>query len=196
MAGLILLGMSYIKSPKTFWDLVKKKQNWPVILLYAFGGVFSVQFFYYWTIQLSNSATATILQYTSPVFILIYAAIFNRRMPKLNSTLLVLGAMFGVFLLITNGNVNNLTIKPLALVTGVIAAVAVVIYSLAPRRILRQYGSLNVAGWGMMMAGIGSNMIHPFWKIDFKIEPLSIFLYLNNCNCWNGHRIFTLAAGN
>ncbi|WP_374285657.1 DMT family transporter [Lactococcus sp.] len=178
VAGIVLLLLSYIKSPKDFFSLVKEKKNWPVLLLYAFGGVFSVQFFYYWTIQESNSATATILQYTSPVFILIYAAIYNRKLPKFSSTLLVFGAMFGVFLLITNGNFHHLMISNLALITGMIAAIAVVIYSVAPRRILRQYGSLNVAGWGMILAGIGSNIVHPFWKIDFKIEALSIFYIL------------------
>ncbi|CAM3152595.1 EamA family transporter [Lactococcus hircilactis] len=179
VAGMILLGISYFKSKTLFFNLIKEKKNWPVLLLYAFGGIFSVQFFYYFTIQLSNSATATILQYTSPVFILIYGAFFNKKLPKLKSTLLVLGAMFGVFLLISNGDVHHLNISILALCTGGLAAVAVVIYSLAPRRILRQYGSVNVAGWGMILAGIGSNFIHPFWKINFKIEALSIFYILS-----------------
>lgn len=178
VAGLILLGMSYFKAPKQFLDLVKVGRNWPVLLFYTFGGVFSVQFFYYSTIQFSNSATATILQYTSPVFIMLYMAIFNRKLPKLRSILLVLAAMLGVFLLITNGDFSHLLIRPLALVTGFITAFAVVIYSLAPRRLLHQYGALNVAGWGMLLAGIGSNLIYPFWRIDFRIDGLSIFYVL------------------
>ena len=178
VAGLVLLALSYFSAPKRFFDLVKTPKNWLVLLIYAFGGVFSVQFFYYWTIQSANSATATILQYTSPVFIMLYGAIYSRKLPKARSIVYVLGAMLGVFLLITNGNFSHLMISPLSLLTGLITAVAVTVYSLAPRRLLRQYGSLNVAGWGMILAGLGSNLLHPFWKVDFKIEPLAMVYVL------------------
>lgn len=74
---------------------IKKEYANP--LLYVFGGVFSVQYFYYVAIQLSNSATATILQYTAPVFIMLYLLIFQRQVPKPKSVLFVILAMIGVF---------------------------------------------------------------------------------------------------
>lgn len=69
----------------------------PTLFLYVFGGVFSVQYFYYVAIQLSNSAMATILQYTAPVFIMLYLFIFQRQVPKPKSVLFVILAMIGVF---------------------------------------------------------------------------------------------------
>ncbi|MFC4652368.1 DMT family transporter [Lactococcus nasutitermitis] len=178
VAGIILLAMSYLKDRQSFFKLVKTKKNIPLLLLYTFGGVFSVQFFYYLTIQLSNSATATILQYTAPVFIMAFQALVQHQLPKLKSILFVLLAMLGVFLLITNGDFTHLVIKPLALLAGFITALAVVIYTISPKRLLDEYGALNVSGWGMLIAGIGSNIIYPLWRVDFKIEPLSIFYVL------------------
>lgn len=81
-------------------------------------------------------------------------------------------------MLITDGNIKHLSISPLALVTGLLAGVAVVIYSIIPRPLLDKYGALNMTGWGMMLAGIACNIFYPVWRIDFRIEPLSIFYVL------------------
>jgi drug/metabolite transporter (DMT)-like permease len=35
-----------------------------------------------------------------------------------------------------------------------------------------------MTGWGMMLAGIACNIFYPVWRIDFRIEPLSIFYVL------------------
>lgn len=114
IAGIILLLIAYKENKNKIFDVFREKKNYPLFLFYSFGGVFSVQFFYYFCIQLSNSATATILQYTAPVFILLYLVLFKGKKAKLKSFLLVFAAMIGVFLLITNGNVSRLSISPLA----------------------------------------------------------------------------------
>ncbi|RZI48468.1 DMT family transporter [Lactococcus kimchii] len=174
IAGVILLTMSFSRDRKHFFDVWKSKKNMPVLFLYVFGGVFSVQYFYYTAIQLSNSATATILQYTAPVFIMLYLLIFRRQLPKPKSVLFVILAMAGVFLLITNGDMSHLAISPLAILSGLLSAVAVVVYSIVPRPLLDKYGALNMTGWGMMLAGIASNIFYPIWHITFHVEPLAI----------------------
>ncbi|MCL2113587.1 DMT family transporter [Lactococcus protaetiae] len=178
VAGIILLGMSMLRSRKRIFDVWKSKKNMPILFLYVFGGVFSVQYFYYVAIQLSNSATATILQYVAPVFIMLYLLIFRRQIPKFKSVIFVILAMLGVFLLITNGNVGRLSISPMALLAGLLAAVAVVIYSIVPRPLLDKYGALNMTGWGMFLAGVGSNIFYPVWRIDFHVDALAIFYIL------------------
>lgn len=178
VAGIILLGMSMLRSRKRIFDVWKSKKNMPILFLYVFGGVFSVQYFYYVAIQLSNSATATILQYVAPVFIMLYLLIFRRQIPKFKSVIFVVLAMLGVFLLITNGNVGRLSISPMALLAGLLAAVAVVVYSIVPRPLLDKYGALNMTGWGMFLAGVGSNIFYPVWRIDFHVDVRAIFYIL------------------
>ncbi|XOW21063.1 DMT family transporter [Lactococcus cremoris] len=51
IAGIILLVMSYSRDHKRFFDVWKSKKNMPTLFLYVFGGVFSVQYFYYVAIQ-------------------------------------------------------------------------------------------------------------------------------------------------
>ncbi|MBB5887187.1 drug/metabolite transporter (DMT)-like permease [Lactovum miscens] len=178
VAGFFLLFISAMQKPMNFFDIWKDKSNLPVFLVYTVFGVFSVQFSYYTCIQFSNSATATILQYISPVFILLYFAIFHHKFPKKKSIFWVFLAMIGVFLLITGGNVSKLSINPIALISGILAAIAVVFYSLAPFNLIAKYSAISVAGWGFLVAGIGSNIIHPVWQVNYKISIESIALVL------------------
>lgn len=171
IASIILLSYSFYQNRAHFFDIWRDKHNHPIFLLYCIGGIFSVQFFYYSTIKESSSATATILQYTAPVFIMLFLAIWDKKWPKWQAIILVLLAMVGVFLLVTNGNFHSFSVRPIAIITGLITALAVVIYSLAPVNMLQRYGSVNVAGWGMLVAGIMCNIVYPFWRVDF---PLTI----------------------
>ena len=47
-----------------------RQEKLPALLAYAILGIFSVQYFFYLCVEYSNAATATILQFISPVFIL------------------------------------------------------------------------------------------------------------------------------
>ncbi|XOW21064.1 DMT family transporter [Lactococcus cremoris] len=96
-------------------------------------------------------------------------------MPKPKSVLFVILAMIGVFLLITNGNIKHLSISPLALVTGLLAGVAVVIYSIIPRPLLDKYGALNMTGWGMMLAGIACNILSSLADIS-ELNPSHFYV--------------------
>ena len=53
------------------------------LLAYAILGIFSVQYFFYLCVEYSNAATATILQFISPVFILFYnRLVYQKRASK------------------------------------------------------------------------------------------------------------------
>ena len=175
VAGILLLGLAFVRNQKHLFEVWKTPKNIPLLLFYAIGGVFSVQYFYYLAIELANSATATILQYVAPVFVMLYLLIFKKQVPSLKSVIYVSFAMFGVFLLITGGNVSRLSVSPLALGAGLLSAVAVVVYAIAPRPLLHRYGSLTMTGWGMLIAGVGSNILHPVWQPGFRLDLLSFF---------------------
>lgn len=170
-AGLILLAVSGFKA-----DLFKKKSNWIVFLIYAFAGMFSVQFFFYPAIELSDAGLATILQYTAPVFVLIFTTIRRRKSPSLLAVLWVLLAMLGVFFLVTGGSVQHLRFSPIALVIGFLPALAVVVVSSVPRKLVADYGAFSVTGWAMIFAGLLSNVIHPLWRVDFRLSWQGLLL--------------------
>ncbi|WP_200806708.1 EamA family transporter [Pilibacter termitis] len=178
IASFILLFVSFKSEPERFFDIWKDKRNYPTLFFYAIGGVLFVQLTYYLCIQHSNVATATVIQFTGPIFIMLYMAIFKRKSPSVLALLYVFLAMFGVFLMITHGKLDTMTITFPALLFGVLSAVGVATYSIAPKKLLQSYSAVNLTGWGMLLAGIVMNIAQPLWRVDFKLEIVSISLAL------------------
>lgn len=178
IAGLILLTISLIQKPSAFLSIWKDKKNYALLFGYAIFGVLMVQLTFYACVQEVGVATATVLQFTSPIFLLVYLTIFRRQKPNLKSLVLVIFAMIGIFFLTTHGNISAMTLSPLALSLGMLSAIAVVSYSLIPKRLLHTYDVMNVTGWGMLIAGLVMNCVHPVWQFDFRITPDSLLLAL------------------
>lgn len=178
VAGVILLVVSYLSKPNTFFDILKDRKNIPELISYAIFGVLMLQLSFYASIQVSSAATATVLQFTSPVFLLLYLVIFKHQKLNLKVVVLVIVAMLGIFLLTTHGNLATMTITPLGLGLGLLSAIAVGTCAIIPKRLLQTYDVLNVTGWGMTIAGVVMNIIHPVWVIDFKLTPKSFLLAL------------------
>ena len=114
IAGLVVLVIAAIQDSKKIWGIWKKKKNIFPFVTYAILGVFSVQFFFYLCIQYSNAVTATILQYISPVFMLVYDFFIAKKRISNTALIYVVLAMAGVFLMTTKGDLSNLSITPLA----------------------------------------------------------------------------------
>ena len=70
LAGSLVLIWSAVQLKSQVLDIWRDKKNYLPFLAYAILGIFSVQYFFYLCVEYSNAATATILQFISPVFIL------------------------------------------------------------------------------------------------------------------------------
>lgn len=178
VAGIILLITSYIHNPQDFFKILKYKRNYLALFAYAILGVLMLQVSFYSCIQASNAATATVLQFTSPVFLLLYLAIFIGKKLTAKLVSLVMITVIGIFLLTTHGNIAEMSLTPRALGLGFMSALAVVAFSIIPKRLIQTYDVMNVTGWGMLIAGLVMNIIHPVWIIDFKLTPKSFMLAL------------------
>ena len=99
-----------------------------------------MQFFFYLCVEYSNATTATILQFISPVFILFYNRMVYKKKASLSAILYVLIAMLGVFLMATRGDLSQLSMTPLALITGLLSAVGVMFNVILPQPFAKRYG--------------------------------------------------------
>ena len=79
LAGSFVLILSGFKFRSQLFDLWRNRNNYLPFLAYAILGIFSVQYFFYLCVEYSNATTATILQFISPVFILIYNRIIYKK---------------------------------------------------------------------------------------------------------------------
>lgn len=154
IAGVILLSFSMTRKTKDTVQIWKKPSDAIQLFLFAVLGMVSVQFTYFYSISLSNAATATILQYIGPLFVVAFYAIKNRRWPILTEYASLFLALIGIFLLVTHGSFDQLAISQEALLWGILSALALAFYTIQPVGLLRRFSPATVTGWGMLIGGI------------------------------------------
>lgn len=165
IAGLLLLSTVWFKQRDTFWKIWTKRKHVLLLFLFSVFGMAGCQLSYYTAVELSNAGTATVLQYTAPVMILAFEAVRDRRRPgSLEIAALVL-ALSGTFLLATHGNIYAMSISVEALVWGLISAVMMAVYNLLPVRLMKEYGTFCVIGWGMLVGGIVLSAFTRPWHV-------------------------------
>ena len=178
VAGGFVIVLSSLKLQSQLFEIWKNRNNYLPFLAYAILGIFSVQFFFYLCVEYSNATTATILQFISPVFILLYNRIIYKKKASKKAIFYVLTAMLGVFLMATKGDLSKLSITPLALLTGLLSALGVMFNVILPQRFAKKYGFVPTVGWGMIIAGLFSNFLYPVYKISFQVDAISICICL------------------
>jgi drug/metabolite transporter (DMT)-like permease len=136
------------------------------LILFGLCGMLSVQYTYMAAIEASNTATATVLQFTAPAMIALWLALVGRRLPSLRECAAIALAMLGTFFLVAHGKMGALSISPTALFWGLASAVAAAFNSLQPARLLRNHGASVVGGWGMLVGGVALSFVHPPWRVE------------------------------
>jgi len=172
LAGFILVILSIFNPNSNTFEIWKSPKDVIQLLLFSILGMVAVQFTYFYSIHLSNAATATVLQYIGPLFVVTFYAIRDRRWPKLIEYASLILALAGTFLLVTHGSFSQLVISDKALFWGILSAIALAFYTIQPGKLLRKYSPSVVTGWGMLIGGvIFSSFTTPFsvsgtWDIE------------------------------
>lgn len=166
-AGMLLLLYYLITNPHLVFDIWRSKKNAFYILVYGIFGVSMSQFTYFLTINLSSAGAATILQDVSPAFILVITCMQEKRRPRFLEIGAVILAIVGVFLLTTHGNIRNMAIQPIAVLTGLACAIFVVVYSMTAGFLQKQYPTPLIQGWAFLLGGIFFSIIFHPWTIHY-----------------------------
>lgn len=170
LAGYGMLIFSLIKDRKATFSIWKTKKNAIDTIVYSIAGMTLCQYTYFATIEYSNAGTATVLQYVAPVIILAFVCFTEKKAPKATELLAMACAMAGVFLIATHGNINHLAISRKALLYGIGAAIALVIYNLQPRNLLKQFDPSLLVAWAMTMGGTILFIIFKPWTYSPVID--------------------------
>lgn len=158
-SGLILLMLSVTHGDKIF-AVFKQRESIISLLLFTLFGAMAVQLTFLLTIEKSNAATATVLQFLSPTIIVAwYALVKKKRTGKL--VFAAIGtSLLGTFLLVTHGNPLSLSISGSALFWGIVSAFSAAFYTTYPSKLIERFGTLPIVGWSMLLGGI---MLTPFY---------------------------------
>jgi drug/metabolite transporter (DMT)-like permease len=127
-------------------------------------GVAASNYFYYLAIQRTNVATAIILQYTAPVWVLLYTVLRGAQRPSLRRTAAVGLAVAGCALAV--GLVGTgLRLDALGVTAATLAAFSFAFYNLAGHSVLARYDRWKVLLWVLLATSTFWIFVNPPWKV-------------------------------
>ncbi len=165
LSGSILLLLACLSKNRSQVIAVWKNKRTVVRLItFSLFGMLAVQYTYMAAIDYGNAAVATLLQYLAPVIIMIYYLLTKKaRLSRIDGYTAAL-ALGGCFLLLTNGSLSELSVPVPAIFWGVLSGIAAAFYTLSAGRLLKQFDSMVVVGWAMIIGGFCLNIMDPIWK--------------------------------
>ena len=138
-----------------------------VAYLFVLGilGVAASNYFYYLAIQRTTVATAIILQYTAPVWVLIYMVVRGLQKATPSRVAAVLLAVTGCAVVIGVIGPGKLRLDTIGVVAAVAAAFSFAFYNVGGHNILARYDRWIVLLWTLVAASAFWLLVNPPWKI-------------------------------
>jgi drug/metabolite transporter (DMT)-like permease len=126
-------------------------------------------YFYYVAVQRTNVATAIIVQYTAPVWVLFYVVARGQQKLSLQKVVAVALAVTGIALVIgvvgTPSDGRALRLDSYGLIAALLASFSFAFYNVAGHRILARYDRWRVLVWTLTAAAAFWLVVNPPWKI-------------------------------
>ena len=137
-----------------------------VVRVAAFGflGMNLAQYAYVLAIGASNAGTATMLQYTGPIGVLLVNCTLARRLPSGRESMAILLAVTGTFLIATNGSLESLALSPAALFWGFLAAAGLVVNFISSEPLIHRWGNATATGTALVLAGLLLSCLKRPWQ--------------------------------
>lgn len=156
------------------------KLPWPDFARLCLLGIFGVaasNYLYYLAIQRTNVATAIILQYTAPVWVLLYAVIRGNQKATLQKLSAVLLAMTGIALVIGLFS-GGFRLDKKGVIAALLAAFSFAFYNVGGHDLLERYDRWIVLLYALLSASLLWVVVDPPWKIISAHYAASQWLFL------------------
>ena len=115
------------------------------IFLIGVLGVAASNYFYYLAIQRTNVATAIIVQYTAPIWVLLYTVARGQQKPTLQRVGAVGLAVAGIALVIGLFGGDGLRLDTVGVLAGLLAAFSFAFYNIGGHNVLARHRPLDCA---------------------------------------------------
>jgi len=141
-------------------------------------GVAASNYLYYLAIQRTNVATAIILQYTAPVWVLLYTVARGARKPTLQRTAAVGLAVAGIALVIGIFGAGGFRLDTIGVIAALLAAFSFAFYNVGGHSILARYDRWTVLLYTLTSVTLFWMVVNPPWKIVAAHYAGSQWLFL------------------
>jgi drug/metabolite transporter (DMT)-like permease len=141
-------------------------------------GVAASNYFYYLAIQRTNVATAIIVQYTAPIWVLLYMVARRMERATLPKMLAVALAIMGIALVIGLFGHGKLQLDSLGVIAALVAAFSFSYYNIFGHSLLERYDRWTVLLFTTMSASWFWIFVNPPAKIVAAHYPLPVWTFL------------------
>ncbi|MBZ5646880.1 MAG: EamA family transporter [Acidobacteriia bacterium] len=128
-------------------------------------GVAASNFLYYFAIEKTTVATAIILQYTAPVWVLLYMVARRLQRATVQRVLAVAAAVIGAALAIGLVGHARLRLNPLGVLAALGAAFSFAFYNVFGHGLVARYERWRVLTYVLLGAALFWLVVNPPWKI-------------------------------
>ncbi len=153
---LVRRGASALRVPRR--DLVR-------FFLLGILGVAASNYLYYLAIQRTNVATAIILQYTAPVWVLLYMVARGAQRPSLRRSAAVALAVAGCALAVGFVGSGGFRMDAVGVTAALLAAFSFAFYNVGGHSVLARYDRWKVLLWVLVATSTFWIFVNPPWKI-------------------------------
>lgn len=175
-AGILMLALAWTRKRNGIFDVWKRKDSAVSQFIFCIFGMAACQMSYFLAVQYSNPGTATVLQYLGPVLIMIFCLVRDRRLPRVLELAVLASVIIGVFLLATHGQPGNLAVTEQALFWGLMSAVTCAVYNIQPEKLLKEFGTLETVGWGMLAGGVLAVPVMRIWEVPGTWDSVTFLM--------------------
>jgi DME family drug/metabolite transporter len=128
-------------------------------------GVAASNYLYYLAIQRTNVATAIILQYTAPIWVLLYTTLRGAQYPSLRKIGAVLLSVAGCALAVGLFGSGGFRMDAFGVIAALLAAFSFAFYNVGGHTVLARYDRWKVLVWVLLSASLFWMFVNPPWKI-------------------------------
>ncbi len=131
-------------------------------------GVAASNYFYYVAIQKTSVAIAIVLQYTAPVWVLLYVVARGQQKLSLQKVAAVAVAIAGIALtigIVGTKSASSLHVDSYGLIAAMLASFSFAFYNVGGHRILARYDRWRVLVWTLASASVFWLIVNPPWRV-------------------------------
>ncbi len=128
-------------------------------------GIAASNYFYYLAIQRTNVATAIIVQYTAPIWVLVYAIVRRAEKPSPQRIAAVVLAIIGIAMVIGLFGSGRFSLDATGVLAALLAAFSFAFYNVYGHGILARHDRWTVLLYATLGAALFWIVVNPPWKI-------------------------------
>ena len=122
-------------------------------------GLYLSQITYAISIEYTNAGTATVLQATCTVFVMLFTCLRLRRAPRVPDLIGLVCALAAATLIATQGDWGVIVLPMAGLAWGIVNALSETLYIMAPQRLYGRWDRVTIISCGMVISGIAAALV-------------------------------------